>query len=140
MLKYWGRAFVLLLISILHSYAVAARLMDPSDFPWFILEMQISYILCICFFMIAIVKQSKENISGYVIFACTDAVLAAAFTLYAIINIFVESDVILSMLGALLLNTVVRVTVWLFILNMIVWLCSKLKRKVIESIERQGIC
>ena len=90
--------------------------------------------------MIAIVKQSKENISGYVIFVCTDAVLAAAFSLYAIINIFVESGVILSMLGALLLNTVVRVTVWLFILNMIVWLCSKLKRKVIENIERQGIC
>ena len=63
MLKYWGRAFVLLLISILHSYAVAARLMDPSDFPWFILEMQISYISCICFFMIAIVNTETSKIT-----------------------------------------------------------------------------
>ena len=87
------------------------------------------YILGLCLIMIAIVKEIKANASAYVIFACTDAVLAALITIYALHDIFLDTDIPSGFLGPLLIGTVLRAAVCLFILDMIFWLCDKLKEK-----------
>ena len=86
--------------------------------------------------MIAIVKEIKVNASAYLIFACTDGALAAVITIYALYDMFIDTNIPSGFLGPLLLGTVVRVAAWLFIFDMIFWLCDKLKKKYKENMEK----
>ena len=96
------------------------------------------YILGLCLIMIAIVKEIKANASAYVIFACTDGALAALITIYALHDIFLDTDIPSSFLGPLLIGTVLRAAAGLFVLDMIVWLCDKLRKKYRENREKWG--
>lgn len=147
MLKYWGRALALLAISILCTCVEAGmmKVIDLPDFTEFFSEVSIFcllfiipslYILCICFIMIAIVKEIKVNASAYLIFACTDGALAAVITMYALYDMFIDTNIPCGFLGPLLLGTVVRAAVWLLILDMFFWLCDRLKKKYKENMEK----
>ena len=83
--------------------------------------------------MIAIVKEIKVNASAYLIFACTDGALAAVITMYALYDMFIDTNIPSGFLGPLLIGTVVRAAAGLFVLDMIVWLCDKLKEKYREN-------
>ncbi len=136
MLKYWGRAFAALIISALYLYIIAAGIINLSDFPWLRLGMYASYLSCICFTMIAVAKQIKIKASAYAVFACADAAIGIAFTIYAINDIMIKLDFLSGFLGVLFLDTAVRAAVWLFILDMLFWLCDKLKKKYKENMEK----
>ena len=136
MLKYWGRAFAALIISALYLYIIAAGIINLSDFPWLRVGMYASYLSCICFTMIAVAKQIKIKASAYAIFACADAAIGIAFTIYAINDIMIKLDFLSGFLGVLFLDTAVRAAVWLFILDMLFWLCDKLKKKYKENMEK----
>ncbi|EFE91450.1 hypothetical protein GCWU000341_01865 [Oribacterium sp. oral taxon 078 str. F0262] len=103
---------------------------------WSMFLIPVLYILGLCLIMIAIVKEIKANASAYVIFACTDAVLAALITIYALHDIFLDTDIPSSFLGPLLIGTVLRAAAGLFVLDMIVWLCDKLRKKYRENMEK----
>ena len=136
MLKYWGRAFAAIIISALYLYVIAAGIINLSNFPWLRLGMYASYILCICFPMIAVAKQIKINASAYVIFAYADAAIGFAFAVYAVNDIMIKLNFLSGFLGVLFLDTVVRAAVWLLILDMFFWLCDKLKKKYKENMEK----
>ena len=103
---------------------------------WSMFLIPVLYILCLCLIMIAIVKEIKANASAYVIFACTDGALAAVITIYALYDMFIDTNIPSGFLGPLLLGTVVRAAVWLLILDMFFWLCDKLKKKYKENMEK----
>ena len=103
---------------------------------WSMFLIPVLYILCLCLIMIAIVKEIKANASAYVIFACTDGALAAVITIYALYDMFIDTNIPCGFLGPLLLGTVVRAAVWLLILDMFFWLCDKLKKKYKENMEK----
>ena len=144
MLKYWYRAFASFAIAISCTCAAAGMmkiikvskfaepLLDIFNF-WSMFLIPALYILGLCLVMIAIVKEIKANASAYVIFACTDAVLAALITIYALHDIFIDADIPSGFLGPLLIGTVVRAAAGLFVLDMIVWLCDRLKKKYREN-------
>ena len=86
--------------------------------------------------MIAIVKEIKANASAYVIFACTDGALAAVITIYALHDIVIDTNIPSGFLGPLLIGTVLRAAAGLFVLDMIVCLCDKLRKKYRENREK----
>ena len=70
------------------------------------------------------------------IFACTDGALAAVITIYALHDIVIDTNISSGFLGPLLIGTVLRAAAGLFVLDMIVWLCDKLKKKYRENREK----
>ena len=145
--KYWDRAFASFAIAISCTCAVAGmmKIIKLSKFAeplwdifsfWSMFLIPVLYILCLCLIMIAIVKEIKANASAYVIFACTDGALAAVITMYALYDMFIDTNIPSGFLGPLLLGTVVRAAAWLFIFDMIFWLCDKLKKKYKENMEK----
>ena len=113
----------------------AEPLWDIFSF-WSMFLIPVLYILCLCLIMIAIVKEIKANASAYVIFACTDGALAAVITIYALHDIVIDTNISSGFLGPLLIGTVLRAAAGLFVLDMIVWLCDKLKKKYRENREK----
>lgn len=147
--KYWYRAFASFAIAISCTCAVAGmmKIIKISKFAeslwdifsfWSMFLIPALYILCLCLIMIAIVKEIKANASAYVIFACTDGALAALITIYALHDIFIDTDIPSGFLGPLLIGTVLRAAAGLFVLDMIVWLCDKLRKKYRENREKWG--
>ena len=147
MLKYWYRAFASFAIAISCTCAAAGmmKIIKLSKFAeplwgifsfWSMFLIPALYILGLCLVMIAIVKEIKANASAYVIFACTDGALAAVITMYALYDMFIDTNIPCGFLGPLLIGTVVRAAVCLFILDMIVWLCDKLRKKYGENMEK----
>ena len=103
---------------------------------WSMFLIPVLYILCLCLIMIAIVKEIKANASAYLIFACTDGALAAVITIYALHDIVIDTNIPSGFLGPLLIGTVLRAAAGLFILDMIFWLCDKLRKKYRENMEK----
>lgn len=145
--KYWDRAFASFAIAISCTCAVAGmmKIIKLSKFAeplwdifsfWSMFLIPVLYILCLCLIMIAIVKEIKANASAYVIFACTDGALAAVITIYALHDIVIDTNISSGFLGPLLIGTVLRAAAGLFVLDMIVWLCDKLKKKYRENMEK----
>ena len=139
--KYWYRAFASFAIAISCTCAVAGmmKIIKLSKFAeplwgifsfWSMFLIPVLYILGLCLIMIAIVKEIKANASAYVIFACTDGALTAVITMYALYDMFIDTNIPSGFLGPLLLGTVVRAAAWLFIFDMIFWLCDKLQKEI----------
>lgn len=103
---------------------------------WSMFLIPVLYILCLCLIMIAIVKEIKANASAYLIFACTDGALAAVITIYALHDIVIDTNIPSGFLGPLLIGTVLRAAAGLFVLDMIVCLCDKLRKKYRENREK----
>ena len=145
--KYWDRAFASFAIAISCTCVVAGmmKIIKLSKFAeplwgifsfWSMFLIPVLYILCLCLIMIAIVKEIKANASAYLIFACTDGALAAVIMIYALHDIVIDTDIPSGFLGPLLIGTVLRAAAGLFALDMIVWLCDKLKKKYRENREK----
>ena len=145
--KYWDRAFTSFAIAISCTCAVAGmmKIIKLSKFAeplwdifsfWSMFLIPVLYILCLCLIMIAIVKEIKANASAYLIFACTDGALAAVITIYALHDIVIDTNIPSGFLGPLLIGTVLRAAAGLFILDMIFWLCDKLRKKYRENREK----
>ena len=145
--KYWDRAFTSFAIAISCTCAVAGmmKIIKLSKFAeplwdifnfWSMFLIPVLYILCLCLIMIAIVKEIKANASAYLIFACTDGALAAVITIYALHDIVIDTNIPSGFLGPLLIGTVLRAAAGLFVLDMIVWLCDKLRKKYKENREK----
>ena len=145
--KYWDRAFASFAIAISCTCAVAGmmEIIKLSKFAeplwgifsfWSMFLIPVLYILCLCLIMIAIVKEIKANASAYLIFACTDGALAAVITIYALHDIVIDTNIPSGFLGPLLIGTVLRAAAGLFVLDMIVCLCDKLRKKYRENREK----
>lgn len=145
--KYWDRAFTSFAIAISCTCAVAGmmKIIKLSKFAeplwdifsfWSMFLIPVLYILCLCLIMIAIVKEIKANASAYLIFACTDGALAAVITIYALHDIVIDTNIPSGFLGPLFIGTVLRAAAGLFILDMIFWLCDKLRKKYRENREK----
>ena len=145
--KYWDRAFTSFAIAISCTCAVAGmmKIIKLSKFAeplwdifsfWYMFLIPVLYILCLCLIMIAFVKEIKANASAYVIFACIDGALAAVITIYALHDIFIDTNIPSGFLGPLLIGTVLRAAAGLFVLDMIFWLCDKLRKKYRENREK----
>ena len=145
--KYWDRAFTSFAIAISCTCAVAGmmKIIKLSKFAeplwdifsfWSMFLIPVLYILCLCLIMIAIVKEIKANASAYLIFACTDGALAAVITIYALHDIVIDTNIPSGFLGPLLIGTVLRAAAGLFVLDMIFWLCDKLRKKYRENREK----
>ena len=97
MWKSWGRAIAL--------FAVA--------FVCWYVEM--------CFLVIAVIRQFKPEISGYQIFAWTDALLGISVAAYAVYDILTDTGWFAGILGYVLLIFVVPVIVLLLVIDFVLY-------------------
>lgn len=89
----------------------------------------VSSILCICFTIIAIMKQIKPNVSGYKIFAWIDSIIGVGVGIYAVYDILTDKGWFAGLLGWLLVIFVIPVIVALLIIDFILYKIQNRKYK-----------
>lgn len=124
MSKFWKRAIVSFFVAFVCWYL--AIVIMPADFEVLLgIAAIVTSILCVCFFVIAIIKQIKPNVSNYKIFACTDGLIGIGVTIYAIYDILTDTGWFAGLVGTLLLIFVVPVVLLLLIIDFILYMRNK---------------
>lgn len=127
MSKYWKRAIALFVVACICWYVVIVII--PPHFEGILgITAVASSILCVCFLVIAIIRQIKPGVSSYMIFALTDGLLGVGVTAYAIYDILTDTGWFAGLLGMLLLIFVVPVIIVLLIIDFILYKKSKITR------------
>ncbi len=86
----------------------------------------IASVLCLCFFVIAVVRQFRPDASSYRIFAWTDGLLGITVTAYAVFGIMIDTGGLLSgFLGLILLIYVVPMIILLLAADFILYKRNK---------------
>lgn len=99
--------------------------MPSGFFEIFEIAAVIASILCLCFFVVALVRQFKPGASGYRIFAWTDGLLGIAVTAYAVYDILTDIGWFAGILGSILLIVVVPVNILLLVVNFVLYKRNK---------------
>lgn len=127
-MKAWIRAIVLTITAILFWFIEIV--INPSDFELILaLAATVCSILSICFIVIAVAKQIKSKVSGYVIFAWTDGIISIAVTIYAIYDMLTDTGWFAGIVGMLLLIFAVPAAVLLLAADLILYRINKNKSK-----------
>lgn len=124
-------------IIALTSLAISAFLwfaliiLNPSSLEIYLLISATAFsVLFICFSAICIAQKISKTISPYRVFAICDITIGIAVAAYAIYDITTDVDRFFSgLLGVLLLIFVIPVVAALLIIDFIVWLCGRSKRR-----------
>lgn len=128
MWKSWGRAIALFAVAFVCWY-VEIVFVPPgiwASFLW--LAAVTASILCLCFLVIAVIRQFKPEISGYQIFAWTDALLGISVAAYAVYDILTDTGWFAGILGYVLLIFVVPVIVLLLVIDFVLYKRRKNKQ------------
>ncbi len=125
MLKSWGGVLALFVIAFVCWYV--GVLVAPSFFfVIFEIAAVIASVLCLCFFVIAVVRQFRPDASSYRIFAWTDGLLGITVTAYAVFGIMIDTGGLLSgFLGLILLIYVVPMIILLLAADFILYKRNK---------------
>lgn len=123
MSKFWKRAIVSFFMAFACWYL--AIVIIPDFEVLLIIAAVAASILCVCFFVTAIIKQTKPNVSNYKIFAWTDGLIGIGVAIYAIHDILTDTGWFAGLFGTLLLIFVVPVAVLLLIIDFILYRRSK---------------
>ena len=124
MSKSWKRAIVLLAIALCCWYVEIV--VNPSNYEMLLgLTAVVFTVLCVCFLVIALIKQIKPDASSYKIFAWIDGILGIGATIYAIYDILTATGWFAGILGMLLLILVLPVIILLLIIDFVLYKRSK---------------
>lgn len=121
MWKSWGRAIALFAVAFVCWY-VEIVFVPPgiwASFLW--LAAVTASILCLCFLVIAVIRQFRPEISGYQIFAWTDALLGISVAAYAVYDIMTDTGWFAGILGYVLLIFVVPVIALLLVIDFVLY-------------------
>lgn len=126
MSQYWKRAIALFVVACICWYVDIV--INPPNFEVILwITTVASSILCVCFVMIAIIRQIKPGVSSYMIFALTDGLLGAGVTAYAIYDLLTDTGWFAGLLGMMLLIFVVPVIILLLIIDFILYVIYRKK-------------
>ena len=128
MSKYWKTAIALFVVACICWY-VGIVIIPPHFEGILVIGAVASSILCVCFVVIAIIRQIKPGISSYMIFALTDGLLGVGVTAYAIYDKLTDTGWFAGLLGMLLLILVVPVIIVLLIIDFILYVIYKKKAR-----------
>lgn len=132
MSKSWKRAITLFVVAFVCWFVEIV--INPSGFEMIMFFLAvISTVLCVCFLVIAVLKQIKPNVSVYKIFAVTDTIIGIGVTTYAIYDILTDTGWFAGLLGMLLLILVLPVILLLLIIDFIFYMINKRRRCSKES-------
>lgn len=126
MSKSWKTVIVFFVTAFVCWYA--GIVINPSNFELILwIAAVIASILCVCFFIIAVIKQIKPNASPYKIFALTDFLIGIGVSAYAIYDILTDTGWFAGLFGAILLIYVIPIILLLLIIDFILYIINKKK-------------
>lgn len=124
MAKSWIRAIVLSVTALL-CWCVAI-VFNPPHFEFLLgIFAVVLSVLSVCFLTIAMIRQIKPDVSGYKIFAWTDALIGAGVVLYAIYDMLTATGWFAGIVGFLLLIIAVPIVILLLILDFVFYKWNK---------------
>ena len=86
-------------------------------------------------FAVSLIRKFRGNASPYVIFGVVDLILGLCVVAFSIHNILTDTGWFAGLLGTLLLILVVPANVVLLVIDLVLWLRNKKKKKMQDCVE-----